>query len=221
MLYDNPLEILEAMGFDGAFGMREWFGRFHVEDLQAIAQALFHMQCHEHVTWEARSEEASYLFEQELKDAALDLAICYRRALLCHEGHFISPSYYTFGVNQRYILEKVEQFFTHYIIPSLSRKASVEAYEYQGESHLKLQIEASYLQATIVRLPMHYVYPTMGHIRADLQRVLHEAIRAYAMSSMHDASTGKSVRAWHWEGIHFVDALWGITEEHDHSMSMR
>lgn len=223
MLYDNPLEILEAMGFDGAFGMREWFGRFHVEDLEAIAQGLFHMQRGEYITWPSRSEESDDLFEQELNDAAHDLDIPYRRGLLSCEAIALAPSCLSFGVTRDYLLDKTKQFFSHHVQHALPEGSSFEEDERQGEHHLRLRLaEPSYQYVTLVRLPTHYMYRGMSEIRLELHRLIHDAIRAYSLSSLYVAPPGKSVRALHWDGAQFVDALWGITgDEYHHGVPLR
>lgn len=213
-MYVDTTEILEALGVDPAFGLCEWVGDRHVDDILAIAEVLYMRQRGIEVSWIAPGEEADFLFTEDLNQSAEELGI---RARSDEEASrvpaaCVSPSFKSYGVNGEYVAQKVYNFFMMHCAPRHPEHVTFV----QGlnrnhdEWHVDVKhIERGYTLHNLARLPVHYRYARRADLRLELGRLLQEAIRLYGVSDYFFAD-GMSVRHLHHEGMHFVEALWGL-----------
>ncbi len=209
-MYNDATEIIEALGFNPAFGVREWLGDLHVDDVTACAEALDAMQRGVKMRWLAMSEEADFLFTELIDDCAHELGIEHEELAPCDD--FVRPSFLSFGVSPIYIIKKIEQFFRTHCLGHTPKRYTMtyQRTANKDEWHITLQnIENGWRDATLVRLPVHFKYADHGEIRCELSRMLQEAIRRYGLCRYYDAH-GLSVRRLHWEGVQFVESLWGM-----------
>jgi hypothetical protein len=215
-MYTDTAEIVEALGYNPAFGMREWFGDIHVDDVLAVAELLDLRQRGMRGGWVAPSEEACFLFSEQVDAFAMELDIppLVEQVPLA-PSVYVMPSFKSFGVAELYILEKIQQFFMMYCMEGRpeAREIRVMLNDPKDEWHLNLyNPENSYRQMTLTRVPVHYRYGAHHELRFELGRLIQDAVRVYGLSSEFFAG-GLSVRQLHWEGMRFIESLWGMVEE--------
>lgn len=214
-MYTDVAEIVEALGYNPAFGMREWFGDIHVDDVLAAAELLELRQRGIHGGWVAPGEEACFLFSEQVEAFALELDIPPLAHTPPTPSVYVMPSFKSFGVGELYIMEKIKQFFMMHCMEGRPEPREIRCVlnDPEDEWHLNLyNIKNSYRQMTLTRLPVHYRYGAHHELRFELGRLIQDTVRVYGLSYEFFAG-GLSVRRLHWEGMRFIESLWGMVEE--------
>lgn len=207
--YESEVEVLEALGFDPAFGRREWIEGFHVQDLLALARGVYAAQ-RGAVSWrEVELEEQrieDMLFLEDLCELASELGI---EEVSKHDtGALLEPSFLSYGVGIGYVLDKIVAFFEEVALEESQVAMTVTVKRFQDELHVELSAVEGYRRVTLLRVPCRYTYKDHGEVRFECVRLMQEALSVYTRSYLYEPRGGRSVRRLMWEGARFVEELW-------------
>ena len=194
-LYDNQIEVLEAMGVETSWGGRDWIDGFHREDLHALSMAILHAQS-SRVVWQSRVAGDPFKrdFMRYCKDLLVEPVTSLRRP-----STQVHPSYFTYRPGLDYLTERVLHFFKEHLeeaarIPSLIAKISV------GDQCFFMKDSDKHV--CLCRIPTTYDYEDATRIKAELLRTIYKINDERA-----DYHRGR--RQLYYEAMKYVDALFG------------
>lgn len=209
--YEDPIDVLEALGYDPAFGSREWVDSYHVDDLTALSQALFYSQICE-VRWD-RTVVNGDPFGKKLvelrKELMIDGVAPNRSAITPRE---VTPSYYTWRPGGDYIVYKICEFFTK---PRMEGMTAVTIYVEPAESnYVSIQAGTSRnpnYREELVKISRSHDYLSSAQLKGDLMRYLLRALETAETQRVCGYSIG--YRPLFAVAVQFVDAIWGSIPE--------
>lgn len=200
MSYRDPLEVIEALGFDPVFGHREWTdGGLHVSDLSELARGLCFAQ-HQRVSWDHDAIEGDP-FKSYFDAYAEELLI---EPSIAGEVVELAPSFRSWKLDARYTAHKLTELFNEIVVSHEPQRQAIlnDRSDELGEYHVSIS------RVTLARIPTRYVYKTHQQLRGDLMRYVVEAANNFILSSMY--SYKGTTRSLHHELVNAVDAIWGF-----------
>lgn len=208
MLYEDSVEVLEALGFEAALGHQEWLEGYHVDDLLALADALFWAQ-HCPVRWKPQvvGDPFRALFEREA--AALMI-----RTVTRGTPRVVTPSYFTWKPPTDYIQHKFIEFFWE-ALPEPYRVYKLHAKRHGSEFVFSIEDEGTLLY----KMPAWSGCDDATRVKAELTRALITACsRIVDMRYVMESPSKVNTRDYFYYAMLFVDRIWGSapSEEHTH-----
>lgn len=205
MTYNDPLEIIEAFGYDPAFGQREWIDGHHIADLRALAQALYFAQ-RGPVSWGERSTHGD-LFGADFERLRRELMIEHRHVMPCRA---VEPSFFSWRPPCEYILHKIISFLTQDLPSQFSSAPLKVTYDERGR-HAILKEDDDLRDFEVLKLPLYLEFLSAEQIKGDLMRFL---LMAVARAEEGRLCGFDGYRALFSHAVHYVDVLWGSTPRH-------
>jgi len=201
MLYENPIEVLEAMGYDPAFGARDWFGDHHVGDLRALARGC----------WCAQRGPVRYK-RLVYGDPFGDDFERWKRELMIDpidEGtaQWIEPTYYSYRPTLAYVAQKMADFLTLWRMMNPDIDYFDEGFVHEGRRYEVYLVHKSGV-TNLATFPDHAVMRSPWEIKAELTRRLFEMLSDV---SVQRTLSSRDYRAPLVEAAKYVDALWGFS----------
>lgn len=199
-LYDNQIEILEAMEVETSWGSRDWIDGFHRDDLHALSLALLHAQSSP-VVWE--SKVAGDPFRQDFMRLCKDLLIK-PPANTRGSAKEVHPSYLTYRPGVDYLTEKVLHFFTTHLedrarLPSLHTRQNERKRYFWMKDHTSKLVK-------LCDISLMNEYENGTRLKAELLYHL------YKVCDARNDYAGK--RQLYYEAMKYVDALFGSEPLH-------
>ena len=209
--YEDPIDVLEALGYDPAFGSREWVDSYHVDDLTALSEALFYSQTGE-VRWDrtaVNGDPFGKKFEELGKELMIDIAAASRSIIAPRE---VSPSYYTWRPGADYLVYKICEFFSKPRIEGMV--ASTLHVEHVEGNYIKISASSSYNSSQreeLVELSRSHDYLSSAQLKGDLMRYMFRALE----NAERQRTCGYSIgyRPLYAVAVQFIDAIWGSIPE--------
>ena len=198
MLYDDSVEVLEALGWSAALGDQDWAYGYHVEDLLALADALYMAQ-REPVKW--KSQVMGDPFGREFEARARELLI--KPVKHGPQARWVKPSYLTWKPVTDYLEAKVLEFFwqelpeDYRVYPlSLRRdRGGVELVHAQG--------------FVLCKLTQWHAYEDASHVKAALMRALVRGCEVVWERRLMSSWPGVNERHYFHHVTQYLDRLWG------------
>ena len=211
--YEDPIDVLEALGYDPAFGSREWIDSYHVDDLRALSQALFYSQMCE-VRWD-RTVVNGDPFGRALRDLGDELMIEVKGATVLTPRE-VSPSFYTWRPGGDYIVYKICEFFGSPRIDGMDA-ISLQLDYSKDRRYVSILAGRSVYgpqgtnRKTLVKIPLFHEYLSSAQLKGDLMRYMFEALA----EAERDRVCGYSIgyRPLYATAVQFIDAVWGSIPE--------
>lgn len=201
MLYEDPIEIIEALGLNPVFGRREWFDGMHVGDLRALVDALYLAQSRR-VRWD-RNKIHGDPFNVDFQRSARELMID-----VSSSGPYVevAPSFYTYRARTDYLVELLVRFYTDELPPDARPKnVSVE----RADRVSVIVSHDSVSRCVLNEIPEWYEYKSAQHLKGELLRFLFEASELVFSRSTNRYKV--KPRDYAFRAVCFADELWGAS----------
>ncbi len=198
--YEHIIDVIEALGFESAWGGRDWVGDYHREDLYALAQAL-HLSQIGQVSW--RSKVARDPFRQDYEQRLEELMITPKNRGSLYQ---VAPSYYTYRPSPQYLLDATLRFYQEYLpdayaLPQITYERTDREFSIVSPSEWSDGV----LLAT---LNTRHEYENGPGMRAALTRLLCQ-VNESLISNYGLGARGRK-RDYFTYAMAYIDELWGV-----------